>query len=341
MLSPENGIPDGGARSSQYRAIIQSRRQHPAALGIREHNSVDFNQIRYFLALADTLNFTRAAERCHVTQPALTQGIKRLEDELGGKLVLRDGRYTELTELGRSLRAHFEHIDRTRHLVRATAKAVLAGDIAELNIGVMCTIGPRILTGMLDGFQMNHPMTSIILHDVTPPAIVELLLTGAVDAIFCATHGKENDPRLRYIDLFEEQMVVAFPHQHALARFEQVPLQEVVKHRYVERLHCEFRQDTYSFSREHNLELDIVFRSEREDWIQSLIRDGIGVSLIPRYSLLQPELDHRPIINPHITRKVVLAVLATADMTPALEHLIEEARSYPWPESASESEHTR
>lgn len=53
---------------------------------------MDFNQVRFFLALAETLNFTRAAERCHVTQPALTQSIKRLELELGGDLIVRDGR---------------------------------------------------------------------------------------------------------------------------------------------------------------------------------------------------------------------------------------------------------
>ena len=150
---------------------------------------MDFNQVRYFLALAETLNFTRAAEQCYVTQPALTQGIKRLENELGGELLHRDGRYTELTDLGRALRSHFEQINRTRHLVRTTAKAVISGDIAELNIGVMCTIGPRVLAVMLNSFQMSHPMISIVLHDVTPTPIENLLLTGGLDAIFCARHG--------------------------------------------------------------------------------------------------------------------------------------------------------
>ena len=135
---------------------------------------MDFNQIRYFLALANTLNFTRAAEQCYVTQPALTQAIKRLETELGGELISRHGREMELTELGKSLRNHFEQIDRTRHMVRSTAKAVINGEISELNIGIMCTVGPHKISGLLDEFQMNHPMVTLILHDVVPSSIPEI-----------------------------------------------------------------------------------------------------------------------------------------------------------------------
>lgn len=290
---------------------------------------MDFNQVRYFLALADTLNFTRAAERCFVSQPALTQGIKRLEEELGGDLVRRDGRYTELTDLGRGLRTHFEQINRTRHLVRTTAKAIVSGDAAELNIGVMCTIGPRILAVMLNDFQMNHPMMSIVLHDVTPPAIPDLLLTGGLDAVFCARHGPAH-PRLRYIDLFEEPMVVAFSSDHEFAKRDSVPFADVVKQPYVERLHCEFRQDTQELAQDRDVELNVVFRSEREDWIQTLVHDGVGVSMIPKYSLLEPELDHRPIVDPTMSRMVELAMASDIEVSPALERLVEGAMTYDW-----------
>ena len=208
---------------------------------------MDFNQVRYFLALADTLNFTRAAERCYVSQPALTQGIKRLEEELGGEMLRRNGRDTELTELGRSLRGHFEQINRTRHLVTTTAKAVVTGEIAELNVGLMCTVGPRLLGQMLNEFQANHPMMKIILHDVTPKAYPDLLLSGVLDAVFCARH-EPGHARLRYITMFQEPLVAVFPKEHELAEYEEVRLEELLKHRYVDRLHCEFRQETYDFS---------------------------------------------------------------------------------------------
>ena len=163
---------------------------------------MDFNLVRYFLALANTLNFTRAAEQCYVTQPALTQAIKRLETELGGELIHRDGRETELTDLGKSLRSHFEQIDRTRHIVRKTAKAVIEGEISELNIGLMCTIGPRIIAGMLDTFFMNHPKVSIILHDVIAESIPDLLLSGALDGAFFASHQNMRHPKLDHVVLF-------------------------------------------------------------------------------------------------------------------------------------------
>ncbi len=290
---------------------------------------MDFNQVRYFLALANTLNFTRAAEQCYVSQPALTQAIKRLEVELGGELIHRDGRYTELTELGKSLREHFEQIDRTRHLVRTTAKAVTSGEVAELNIGLMCTVGPRALAGMLDAFQMQHPMVSLVLHDVTPASISDLLLSGALDGAFCARHGPPH-PQLRYVELFEEAMVVAFPADHAFAELDSVPLQAVAEQRYIDRLHCEFRQEFLEFCEDKNFELDVVFRSQREDWIQSLIRDGVGVSVIPEYSLLRPELDSRRITEPALSRRVELAVVDQPEVTAALKILIEQAKNHDW-----------
>ena len=296
---------------------------------------MDFNQIRYFLALADTLNFTRAAEKCYVSQPALTQAIKRLETELGGELITRDGKYTELTELGKSLRGHFERIDHTRHLVRTTAKAVTSGQFTELNIGIMCTLGPRVIAGMLDEYQHKFPDVAIVLHDVTPMAIPELLLSGGLDGAFCAYHGSKNN-QLEYVDLFEEAMVVAFPGSHEFLTLNSVPLEEIAKHRYIDRLHCEFREEFLEFCSVKDIELNVAFRSQREDWIQSLIRDGAGVSVIPRFSLLKPELDYRNIIDPVLVRMIGLAVTEKETPSQALNEFINLANSFDWSDRQNE-----
>ena len=291
---------------------------------------MDFNQIRYFLALAETLNFTRAAEQSHVSQPALTQAIKRLETELGGELIRRDNRYTELTELGKLLQGYFQKINHTRQLVHTTAKAVTAGEIAELNIGIMCTIGPRELTGMLDTFRAQHPMVSLILHDVAPSSISELLLSGALDGAFCAHRNETSHSRLRRIDLHQEAMVVAFPPDHAFAQKDAVSLREIAGQKYVDRLHCEFRQDFLDFFEDENLQLDVVLRSDRDDWIQNVIRDGMGVTVIPQFSLLPPELDYRPIKEPALYRKVEFAVVDQPRATTALEMFVKQVNIYDW-----------
>ena len=162
---------------------------------------MDFSQVRYFLALAETLNFTRAAEQCHVTQPTLTQAIKRLEDELGGPLIYREGRYSRLTKLGHSLRTHFEKIEETRRALKDSARAVTSGEMEELNIGLMCTIGPKMLTRFLDEFQMEHPHARLLFHDIKTASVQELLLSGAIDGAFAARHTDKH-PRLDYTPLY-------------------------------------------------------------------------------------------------------------------------------------------
>ncbi|OED39873.1 hypothetical protein AB833_13390 [Chromatiales bacterium (ex Bugula neritina AB1)] len=290
---------------------------------------MDFNQVRYFLAVSETLNFTRAAEQCHVTQPALTQAIKRLESELGGELLHRDGRYSELTVLGKSLRNHFQQIDRTRQLVRATARAVTSGEVAELNIGLMCTIGPVALGSLINRFQMEHPMVSLVLHDVTPDSIVDLLLSGAIQGAFCSKQGTPNQ-NLNYLPLFQETICVVFPQDHPFTQLDAVPLQSIAEYPYIDRLHCEFRSDYLRLCADCELDLNVAFRSQREDWIQCLIGDGLGVSVIPRYSLCHPALNHRPIADPPLSRQIAFATVNQPDSAPALDLLMQLIQSHDW-----------
>src|SRR5918912_1177244 len=101
--------------------------------------AMEMHQIRYFLAVCDELNFTRAAERCNVTHPALTRAIQKLEEELGGLLFRREGRLTHLTDFGRLMRPRLEEVIERTEEAKRTAQSFLKLQDAPLTLGVMCT----------------------------------------------------------------------------------------------------------------------------------------------------------------------------------------------------------
>ena len=111
--------------------------------------SMEMHQIRYFLAVCDCLNFTRAAETCNVTQPALTRAVQKLEEELGGLLFRRERKYTHMTDLGHLVRPQLEAILAQSERAKSTAKSFLQLKDAPLKLGVMCTIGPMRFIGFL------------------------------------------------------------------------------------------------------------------------------------------------------------------------------------------------
>ena|SRR5215472_4944697 len=113
----------------------------------RHPERMEMHQVRYFLAVADTLNFTRAAEQCHVSQPALTRAIQQLEEELGGLLRRRERRLTHLTDFGRLIEPHLRQLFADAEAAKTTAKRFLNMQAAELRLGVMCTIGPARFMG--------------------------------------------------------------------------------------------------------------------------------------------------------------------------------------------------
>src|ERR1043165_3193842 len=113
---------------------------------------VELHEIRYFLALSKTLNFTKAAEACNVSQPALTRAIQKMEDELGGLLFSRERHNTHLTELGRLLEPPLVDVLQQTQAAKETAARFLRLDSAQLRLGVMCTIEPVRFVSFLSRF---------------------------------------------------------------------------------------------------------------------------------------------------------------------------------------------
>src|SRR5690242_1001516 len=114
---------------------------------------MDMHHIRYFLAVCETLNFTRAAEKCNVTQPALSRAIQQLEDEVGGLLFRRERNLTHMTDLGALLRPRLEQIMADVTSVKKDVKRFLTLEEANVTLGIMCTIGPTRFTGVLAEFR--------------------------------------------------------------------------------------------------------------------------------------------------------------------------------------------
>ena len=126
---------------------------------------MELHEIRYFLALGKTLNFTKAAEMCNVTQPALTRAIQKMEDELGGLLFSRERSNTHLTELGRLLEPHLAEVAARTQAAKETATRFLCLESAQLKLGVMCTIGPMRFVSFLSRFRADNPGVEITMTE--------------------------------------------------------------------------------------------------------------------------------------------------------------------------------
>ena len=290
---------------------------------------MEMHQVRYFLAVSETLNFTRAAERCHVTQPSLTRAIKKLEEEVGGLLFRRERNLTHLTDLGRMMRPHLEQSFACLEAAQSAAREMQNLDKAPLNLGVMCTIGPSRLVGLVSKIQRQLPGIELSLHDVVPDDVIERLLEGDLDAALFGM-PKELPERFDRRPLFSERFVVAFPPGHRFESQNGVKLRDLEGEPYLKRLNCEYTDYIGELLAEHGVSLDRRYASEREDWIQSMILAGIGSTMMPEHLSMHPDLPRRLIISPKIIRQIELVTVSGRHFSPAVEAFVRLAESHDW-----------
>lgn len=289
---------------------------------------MELHQVRYYLSLCDTLNFTRAAELCNVTQPALTRAIQKLEDELGGPLFCRERNNTHLTDLGRLMRPYLETVFSASEDARARAAELARLEDAPLTVGIMCTIGPARLVGLLNRLNAEFPTLQVSLREGRADKLVAELEGGALDLAIVAhpTWSERLTPR----PLYSERYVIAFRDGHRFGQMNAVPFDALDGEDYVQRVNCEFPEHFSALGLEDTTRCTVRYRSEREDWVQAMILAGLGCAVMPEYLPVMPGIATRLIVAPEVTRTVSLVTVAGRRFSPAVQAFVRTVQHHDW-----------
>lgn len=287
-------------------------------------------QVRYVLAAADTLNFTRAAERCNISQPALTKAVKTLEEELGARIFIREGKRVRLSEFGRSILPTLRQMQDHAARAKAIAQEHRLLDKVPVRLGVLGTIGSVRIARYLADFQSKFEGVEVEVTEAPVPELLnrldedrlDLAIVNPCDGVpesFCAH------------PLYSEKYVAVLPPDDPLAKRNTVKLKDLSGRAYVDRLSCEMREMFGAVCKDHDVELYARFRSEREDWVQAMVLARIGIAVMPEYSVTVPDLLQRPIADPAISRAIALISVSGRRFSQATEALVRTAKAFSWP----------
>jgi DNA-binding transcriptional LysR family regulator len=291
---------------------------------------MEMHQVRYFLAVSQELNFTRAAERCNVAQPSLTRAIKQLEEELGGPLFHRERANTHLSELGSMVLPYLTEVYQQSQRVKELAGNFGRLENSVLKLGIMCTVSPRHLVDLIAAVHSRHQGLELELADARAALLQEQLINGDLElAVYCLA-GDQKDDRLHYLPLFREQMMIVVSPQHRLARLNAIPARELDGERYLNRINCEFNGYAGPIWREHGAQVKMIYRSERDDWILSMVAAGLGFGFMPEFCVDRSDVVARPAIDPEFWREVNLVTVRGRPHSPAVGAFVREAMRTQW-----------
>jgi LysR family hydrogen peroxide-inducible transcriptional activator len=270
---------------------------------------MEMHQLRYVVAVARTGNFSRAAEQCHVSQPSLSQQILKLEDELGESLFDRLKRTARLTPFGeeflRRARRILEEVDAATRDA-SEAKEFLRGVIT---IGVLPTIAPYLLPAAIVEFTGKHSGVEIVVQEDTTMQLLKNALACEND--FVLVSQPINDDRLEVRNLYTEELLLALPPGHPLARKRAVEASDLAAEKLIvmKEGHC-LGDQVLRFCERRDLRPQISFRSAQLETIQALVHAGLGISLIPAMAARKSpagRLQYRSLNTPRPERKIAVA----------------------------------
>lgn len=268
---------------------------------------MEIHQLRYVAAVARAGNFSRGAEQCHVSQPSLSQQIQKLEDELGERLFDRRKREAKLTPHGAAfLRRALRILDEVEAAKReaADAKELLR---SVVTIGVLPTIAPYLLPAVMAKFIGQFPGVEIVVEEDTTARLLKLALAYEID--FALASHPIQDQRLEVRELFAEELLLALPPGHRLTRQRSVAVEDLEGERLIvmKEGHC-LGDQVLRFCEARELRTTISFRSAQLETVQSLVRAGLGVSLVPLMATRSNRGDlpeYRSLQAPRPNRKIV------------------------------------
>jgi LysR family hydrogen peroxide-inducible transcriptional activator len=286
-------------------------------------------QIQYVVAVADTLSFRRAAERCHVSQPSLSAQVAEMEAALGVPLFERDRRGVLVTAAGQELVARARRVlVETDDFVEAANRFVdpLAG---TLRIGVIPTIGPYLLPRVVPALRKAYPRLMIIWIEDKTEVLVRAVTHGDLDAALLALEANIGD--LEHHEIAVDPFVLATPKKHTLARNSNPVTRNQLRGERILLLddgHC-FRDQVLDYCTHSKME-ELGFRATSLSTLAQMVSSGAGITLLPSIAVPteanRSQLSIRPFTRPAPFRTLVLGWRRRSALAETLRKIAETLR---------------
>ncbi|HTU97660.1 MAG TPA: LysR family transcriptional regulator [Solirubrobacteraceae bacterium] len=290
---------------------------------------MELRQLRYLVALAEELNFTRAAEREHVAQPALSQQIRRLEDEVGLALVERTTRHVALTEAGEVLVVRARRVLAELEAAGTELQGLRGMDTGHVSIGAMHTMGPIDLSLPLALFHDRHPGVGLTVREQSSEEMAEMLRVDEIDLAFLSVTERVESHGLALHQLVSEELVVLLPPDHPLNGRAQVRMAELADEQFISfRAGARLRELLFAAGREAGFEPKVTLESNESQRIRRLVARGLGVAILPRSDAERPgaEVAVARLVEPSLRRDITLAWRDGRRLTPAAAAFLDLAR---------------
>lgn len=267
---------------------------------------MELHQLRYFVAVAETGNFTRAAKRCFVSQPSLSQQILKLEEELGQPLFDRLGRRAELTPAGRAFVARARRIlldvDDAARAVREQSGG------GRVRLGLVPSVAPYLLPELLPRLTEVVPEAEIEVFEDFRTYLVEQIIRGNLDA---AVLSLPPDNRTLDIELLiAEPLLVAMPRAHSFAGKSDLSLRDLAGQPFIMLGDSSsLALQTRRFFGDHDLGLSVVARCAQVKTLKTLVAAGLGLAIVPRMAVGRdkvPGIVYREMADAHPRRELML-----------------------------------
>jgi LysR family hydrogen peroxide-inducible transcriptional activator len=265
-------------------------------------------QLQYVVAVAETLGFHKAAERCHVSQPTLSAQVKQLEDVLGVQLFERDRRRVLLTAAGTVVLAHARRILLEIDDMIAAAKQLAEPCSGTFRIGVIPTIAPYLLPDVVPAVRARFPKLQLVFREEKTDVVVADLREGRLDAGLLALEADIGEWSSGCI--VADPFVVAVPKGHPLARKKRIGASDLEGERVLllDEGHC-FRAQALSVCNQAGAQ-ETALRATSLSTLAQMVSSGLAITLLPQIAVAvenrRGQLEVRPFASPAPHRTIAL-----------------------------------
>ncbi|MBE8476949.1 LysR family transcriptional regulator [Streptomyces justiciae] len=273
---------------------------------------MDLQQMRYVVAVAETRNFTRAAEHCDVVQSSLSHRIAGLERELGVKLFARTSRRVELTSAGEAFVTAARECLAAADRAAADAAAATGVVRGRLAVGVIVTTAAVDVPELLQRYRARHPQVRVDLRSGRSDALAAAVRNGKLDIAFLGLPESQRPTDVEALALDHDKHALLVPAGHPLAGTPQVTLRQIADETFVDFVSgTPARAQSDQAFAAAGLTRDVAYEAGVVELITRLVARGLGVALLPS-----------AFITPLAAADPALALIPVADGPRRIEYLI-------------------